>query len=430
MKNFLHLFVLATFIAICLSAGNLYSQSVTISGEIRPRYEYRHGYKTLFPDGSSSANFISQRTRLNLFYGSETFKFGLVLQNVRVWGDVPQLNSSDVYGTALHQAWGEVIFSKEFAFKIGRQEISYDDQRILGNVDWMQQARSHDAAIIKYRSNKSTKIDIGFAYNAQGETLYNTEYLIDNYKTFQYIWFSDEFNKVNLSLLFLNNGMPFNESRNSQAVVFSQTYGGRFVYKSTPLSYNASLYYQGGKNKYDKALSAGYIAADVSYSLPSEFTFGLSGEYLSGTSSKDQILGHSDYSFKPFYGTNHKFNGWMDYFYVGSYMYGNGLFDISLPLTKKTDKFTFNLIPHYFLAAAKVSQEQTDETWKDFSNNLGAEIDFSVNYNFSEDLNISGGYSQMIATETLSILKGGNYKNTNNWAWLMFTFKPTFFSKH
>jgi hypothetical protein len=45
------------------------------------------------------------------------------------------------------------------------------------------------------------------------------------------------------------------------------------------------------------------------------------------------------------------------------------------------------------------------------------------------------GYSQMLATETMQALKyadnatGEFYKNNNNWAWVMLTFKPTFYSK-
>lgn len=428
MKKIFHLFVIVSILFL-FWGGNLNAQSLTFSGEIRPRYEFRHGYKTIIPDGNSAANFISQRTRLNLSYGSKMFKFGIALQNVRVWGDVPQLNSSDVYGTAIHQAWGEMIFSKKLAFKIGRQEISYDDQRIFGGVDWTQQARSHDAAIFKYRPNKTTEIDVGIAQNAQSETLYKTDYLVSNYKTFQYIWYHERFSKTGLSLLFLNNGMPYNELNKSQTVVYSQTYGGRFTYKSNPLKFNASFYYQGGRNKLDKTLSAEYAAAGVTYSLPSEFTFGLGGEYLSGTSSKEQALNQTDKSFKPFYGTNHKFDGWMDYFYVGNFMYSNGLFDVSLPLTQKVNKFTFKLIPHYFLAAAKVSALQGNQTWSDYRSTLGTEIDFSANYNFSKDVSVSGGYSQMVPTQTLQVLKGGNYKNSNNWAWLMLTFKPTFFSK-
>jgi hypothetical protein len=48
-------------------------------------------------------------------------------------------------------------------------------------------------------------------------------------------------------------------------------------------------------------------------------------------------------------------------------------------------------------------------------------------YSISKEVNVSAGYSQMFGTETLQAIKGGNYQNTQNWAWLMFTFTPTFF---
>ncbi len=422
--KFLSLLLIFTFVI-----GSSFAQTVNISGQIRPRYEYRHGYKTLTPDGFKAANFISQRTRLNAFYGNKYFKFGLVLQNVRVWGDVPQLNSSDINGTAIHEAWGEILFSNKFAVKVGRQEISYDDQRIFGSVNWAQQARSHDAFIFKIKPSNTSKLDIGFAYNSSKASLFNIDYNVNNYKTFQYIWYHSKFKHLGLSLLFLNNGMAYNNIGNGQEVVYSQTLGGRVTYKKESLKLNSAFYYQGGKNKFNRSLSAIYYTANISYSLSSSFSLGIGTEYLSGTSSKNQTPTFTDHSFKPLYGTNHKFNGWMDYFYVGSYMYNNGLVDFNLPLIYKVNKTIFKLIPHYYAAAAKVSVKQSNGTWKDYNNNLGAEIDFSVGYHFSKTVIISGGYSQMFATKTMQALKGGNYQNTNNWAWLMLTFKPTFFSK-
>ncbi len=428
MKKFINLFVMA-FAVFFFASETSYAQSVLLSGEVRPRYEFRHGYKTIIPDSTKAANFISQRTRFNVFYASKYFKLGVVIQDISVWGDVPQLNNSDVNGFSLHQAWGEVIFSKKLSVKLGRQEISYDDQRIFGSVGWTQQARSHDAAIIKYRPSKSEKIDVGFAYNANGESLFKTDYMVNNYQTFQYIWYHGQFHKTGISFLMLNNGMPFKKGTNSQKVVYSQTIGSRVTFKKDALNFNVDFYYQGGKNKFDHALSASYFSANVSYTLPKNFTLGIGGEYLSGTSSKDQSLENTDHSFKPFYGTNHKFDGWMDYFYVGSYMYNNGLIDINLPLIQKIQKLTLKLIPHYYIAAAKVSVKQMDGTWKGYNNALGAEIDFAASFNLSKGMIISGGYSQMIANETMEALKGGNYQNANNWAWLMFTFKPVFFNK-
>jgi len=407
-------------------------QDINISGELRPRFEFRNGYKTLMPDGNDPASFISQRTRLNAYYGSTKFNAMLSLQDVRVWGDVKQLNTSDVNGTSIHEAWGEAIFSDKFSIKVGRQEIIYDDHRIFGSVGWAQQARSHDAAILKFKPSSEHRIDIGLAYNADGETLFKTDYTVNSYKTFQYIWYHGTFNKFGVSFLALNNGMAYMKETpadTTQKIAYSQTLGPRITYKDDAISFNAAFYYQGGKNKFDNSLSAMYFSANFAYSISKKINIGIGGEYLSGTSSKDKATGGDDGSFKPFYGTNHKFNGWMDYFYVGSYMYDNGLIDINLPIVMKVEKFTFKLIPHYFAAAAKVAVLQpTTNTWKEYGSGLGTEIDFTVSYALSKSMIISGGYSQMFATETMQVLKGGNYENANNWAWIMLSFKPTFYS--
>jgi hypothetical protein len=49
---------------LCLGiASTLYAQELELSTELRPRFEYRHGYKTLIPDDVDAAMFVSQRTR-------------------------------------------------------------------------------------------------------------------------------------------------------------------------------------------------------------------------------------------------------------------------------------------------------------------------------------------------------------------------------
>lgn len=422
--------IVISFFSICF-IGRALAQDVNISGEIRPRFEYRKGYKTLMSDTEEPASFISQRTRLNASYGDKLFRSKLVLQNVRVWGDVAQLNSSDINGIAIHEAWGEVLFSDKLSLKVGRQEIVYDDQRIFGSVGWAQQARSHDAAIIKYTLSGKHLFDIGIAYNASSESLYKTDYELDSYKSFQYLYYMGKLTSIDLSFLVLNNGMAYMKETitgTTQEIAYSQTMGSRVSYNGNEFSANASFYVQSGKNKSNKSLSALYLIANLNYNITGKFNIGLGTEYLSGTSSKNQENPNkNDRSFKPYYGTNHKFNGWMDYFYVGSYMYSNGLIDIYVPLTLKVKKLTFKLIPHNFMASAKVADLQTDGTWKDHNNGLGQEIDFTVQYPISKSMNISAGYSQMFATESMRVLKGGNSENTNNWAWLMFTFNPIFF---
>ena len=59
---------------------------------------------------------------------------------------------------------------------------------------------------------------------------------------------------------------------------------------------------------------------------------------------------------------------------------------------------------------------------------LGTEIDAFFAYTLSKEVNIQGGYSQMMAGATMEIIKGGSKDQVSNCAWLMGTFKPTLFS--
>lgn len=443
MKKHLYLlFFIGIFTAF---AVDVMAQAVKISAEVRPRYEYRHGYKTLFPDDFNPASFVSQRTRLNGYFANDIFKAYVSFQDVRVWGDVSQLNKADVNGLSVHEAWAQLKIAKFLQLKVGRMEIIYDDHRIFGSVGWAQQARSHDAAVLKFKFADNHKMDFGFAINAMGESLYRLDYDNSNYKSIQWLHYHGDFGKSGLSVLFLNNGLAYDgnpdTARFEEKIAYSQTFGARYTFKGEKVKFNVAAYYQGGKNKANKDLAALYFAGDVSFYLVKAFTFGIGGEYLSGTSTKDKAdASKKDQSFSPFYGTNHKFNGWMDYFYVGSHAGNVGLIDIYLPLKVTIKKVSLALIPHYFMSAATVSTQVADEgrgvnSWKDYGSALGTELDFVVKYTINKSVNIQGGYSQMFATETMQVVKysstpGGDYfKNTNNWAWIMLTFKPTLFSK-
>jgi hypothetical protein len=439
MNKFFSYFL--TLGVLLLTGINVLAQTVQISAEIRPRYEFRHGYKTLVPDDAKAANFISQRTRLNAFFGNKNFKAFISLQDVRVWGDVDQLNVKDVNGFGVHEAWGDIRISDHFSLKIGRQEVSYDDQRMFGAVGWTQQARSHDAALLKFSVNDDHSMEAGLGYNAMSESLFREDYTRTNYKTIQWLHYHGNFNNSGLSLLFLNNGLAYDNdpdpSITEEKISYSQTIGGRYNVGINQVKADASFYFQGGKNRARKDLRAYYFSANVTYQATGKFNIGAGTEILSGTTTVDQNLpDQTDHSFSPFYGTNHKFNGWMDYFYVGNYAGQNGLIDIYVPLVIIVKKWNFALRPHYFIAAAKVSTlDQDNQPLMDYGNGLGAEIDLQVQYILSESVSFMGGYSQMLATETMQVVKypeipsGEYYKNSNNWAWLMVTFKPTFFSK-
>ncbi len=408
------------FACIGMLSHTIFAQEFGMDLQLRPRAEYRHGFKTLIPDDVDAATFVSQRSRLNFKYGSEKLNAYISLQNVRVWGDVNTLSANDVNGTAIHEAWASFKLDSQFTFKMGRQEIIYDDSRIFGNVDWAQAGRSHDAFIATFQPNAKNRLDIGLALNEQDETLFQKDYDVNNYKAFQYAWYHTSLDNVNLSLLALNTGFTY-KSDGKQEVDYNQTFGAFASFGKNQLKADASIYFQTGKIA-DRSLSAYNLAGNVYYQVASEFTVGLGAELLSGTdmdANSDKLN-----SFNPLFGTNHKFNGWMDYFYVANHINSVGLLDISVPLKYQKEKVTLQLVPHLFSAAANV----VDNLGNKQDNYLGTEIDFSFGYKIADNIDFQLGYSHMFATESMQVLKGGNHKNTNNWAWAMFVFKPNLFT--
>lgn len=397
-----------------------FAQEFEANLEMRPQLEYRHGYKTLIPDEVEAAVFVSQRFRLNFNYKSEILKAYMSLQNVRVWGDVNTLSAKDKNGTSIHEAWASVLLNPQFSLKMGRQEIVYDDSRIFGNVDWAQAGRSHDAFIATYEPNANNRLDLGLALNEEDETLFKTDYDVNNYKSFQYLWYHTAIDEIKLSLLALNTGFTFDDN-GEQKVDYNQTLGTFVSYGKNQLRADASFYLQTGKIA-NRHLSAFNLAGNLHYQVSSEFNIGIGAEYLSGT---DMNATSSDNnSFNPLFGTNHKFNGWMDYFYVGTHINSVGLLDVNLPLKYQNEKLTLQLVPHVFSSAATI----VDNSGNEKNAYLGTEIDFSVGYKIADNILFQVGYSQMFASDSMEVLKDGNKSNTNNWAWAQFVFKPKLFS--
>lgn len=390
-----------------ISFTQLSSAQFSLSGEFRPRTEMSHGYKSLAMEDQDLSTVTAQRTRLNFGFTNEFIKTKLVLQDVRRWGSQRQLVTNEDFATSVHEAWAEVLFTPEFSLKAGRQELVYDDHRIFGSVGWAHQARSHDVAVFKYEGD--VKLHFGIAHH-ENSNLTNSEYDgPDAYKDMQYIWFNNAWEKTSLSLLFLNNGVPVMEG-SDQETKYSQTIGGRLATKLESVKLASNLYYQGGKHASGKNISALNFMIEASTGA---FTAGF--EHLSGTDYNES----SDMnSFTPFYGTNHKFNGFMDYFYVGNHGGSVGLNDIYLKYKYTKDKFGFDAHIHYFGAAADVAP--------DADKYLGTEIDLSASWAVKPMAKISVGLSRMFAGDSMELLKGGDADAGHYWGYVMLSVTPSF----
>ena len=85
-----------------------------------------------------------------------------------------------------------------------------------------------------------------------------------------------------------------------------------------------------------------------------------------------------------------------------------------------------------------VAAVNSGKNWKDLripamSSNLGTELDFYFGFNLVKGVAVKGGYSHLLPSETLSVIKGvtdakgnGRTDQISNWGWLMVIVKPTF----
>ena len=74
-------------VILSLIIQTIYAQ-FTISAELRPRGEDRHGYSTILSEDEDPAFFVAQRTRLNAQHKTEKLEKFVSFQNVCVWGDI------------------------------------------------------------------------------------------------------------------------------------------------------------------------------------------------------------------------------------------------------------------------------------------------------------------------------------------------------
>jgi hypothetical protein len=307
-KNVLNQYTIAFFL-LFISCFNAYTASaqLTVSGQLRSRAELRDGYGTLNLNANKSAAFVSQRTRLIFDFKSNRLIFHTTFQDVRLWGqDASTVSSADGNKLELHEAWAEIILSNTkdtsfkkspfdyFALRIGRQELVYDDERLLGNLDWVQQGRRHDAIVFKM-INKGWQADLGAAFNQNTDAInYNgtfytpanvpaiikdskgnlvvtpagfiplingsgyssktgnpvflnppgTNALNQNYKALQYLYVSKKIDKTKISCLFLTDQFGkyiLDSVKNVSGTDVGYVYGRHFNQTGINLRYTTGL---------------------------------------------------------------------------------------------------------------------------------------------------------------------------------------------
>ncbi|RKR14260.1 alginate export protein [Maribacter vaceletii] len=391
-----------------------YSQFI-LEGEFRPRAEY-FGNGGNFTGGTFPAQTATDadegfirttvRAAITAKYTAETYTVFTSFQEVFAFGDRPQIATNSNGNFRVQEAWADLKLGASSSFKVGRQPLSYDDQRILGGLGWAQQARTHDAAVYKYKKNKFS-LDLGGALNTTADEVYNTSALF-SYRDMVFLRANTKGEKLNFSFLGLVN--TFQDSNvdgdDKSSLV---TAGVHADYKAKALSLGANLFLQQGQRIGGVDVKGALLASlSAKYKVSDKLTLGAGFETISGR--KDDSA-----AFFPLYGTNHAFNGLMDRFYVGNHGNAGGLNDFQVSLATKISGLAVSLTGHSF-------SEVEDVNGFD-GKGLGTELDLVIAKQFKE-FKLVGGYSHFFEPSEIADTPG--VKSTQNWAWAMLIIKPKF----
>ena len=408
MRGLLTGLLLATTAATAMA---LTPDSLTFDAQLRTRAEYRNG--ALYPlyDDESAATFVNQRTRLSVQYDHDLLTVRASAQHTGVWGQDPQVDKKG--RLALNEAWAKLRFGEDFFVQLGRQQLSYDDERLLGASDWNVVGAWHDALRVGYEQGRH-KAHVIVALNQNDEQFRQVYYDAtagQPYKSMQALWYHLDAGQllpapVEVSLMFINLGRENGTLQpNKSDIKYMQTFGGyASIIPFDQLKITGTAYLQRGN-----ATKARMAALEATYILTPEWKVSAGYDYLSGDNNSDD----TNSAFTPLYGTHHKFYGAMDYFYATSLsaqVKPIGLQDLHVSLTTTAlPRTSVQADYHYFATGTHVDGAFLG---------LGHEVDTKLSFDLMNHVSLSAGYSFMLGQHTMDIIKGGNHSRWQDWGWV------------
>lgn len=406
------------------------SPSLTVDLEVRPRLEFRSGFKTPLQHGQDPAVFVEQRSRVHLNYTTAPIMVRLVAQDVRIWGNQNSIYKSEANLINMYEAWAQYAFDGAWAVRFGRMELDYDNARFLGNLDWAQQGRSHDAVVIRYHNGSTGwSANLGATWNQAnvtepGKLSGNFYPLSGNNKTMQFVWLNRKFETGAVSVLLHNDA----RQRADTTIHFMQTLGINGFHQVGETTLRGEAYLQTGADGMGNDVSAYLLGFEVNRAFDArQLALGVD---ISSGSKRDATTNNA---FNPLYGTNHKFYGFMDYFHVGNaFRQPGGTFDVGL--INVFQKLSWNLDArsnlgvhvHQFVAPVDIF----DATGNVMSSYLGTEMDIMFTWRPTPVAAFTFAYSVMVQTDTMNRIKSStNAKDLQQWAFVMLLVRPRVLSQ-
>ena len=303
-----------TVAGICISfflsgQSNEPNAYFTLGIEYRPRTELRYGYRKLPTVNAQPAFFTSHRARLNIGYESEKINFFISMQDIRLWGEEA---TRDRFGELqIFEFYVMPQINDHWSMKIGRQRLSFDDERFFAQNDWRQASGKHDGINIIYRS-PSIHFDWFTAFNQSNMGNFGTFYQpgFEGYKFLTAHLMTWDINSKStlISTIFADG---YQGTTPVKKTYFKSTIGLKFKQAiGSTTSFSASLFSQTGKLPSGQKIRAWFYDTEFLQPISTNYQLRAGVQYFSGGNSPTDEFSNS---FLAQYGAFHKFNGRMDY---------------------------------------------------------------------------------------------------------------------
>ena len=390
-----------SFLSALLIAGAslpLHAQDITLGGQVRPRFEYRE------PAGNGDDGATSMRVRVHLSALLErNVRVFIQLQDVRFFGEETNtLGDFSADNLDLHQGYLELNHGGDagFALRVGRQEVNFGGQRLVGAVGWTQQARSFDGALGRYDWAEGSVNFFGFKTGeATSAAVSEDSEFSGAYAQFRGV------GGGNLELYgFFRRDLapttdPTADTKEGTAGVRIDGQGGKVKYRFE------GTYQFGDRDGVD--VEAFMFGGRLGFVLSPKVTVTAWYDFLSGD---DDPADGTVKVFDTLFPTNHKFYGLADLFLnIPVHTGGLGLQDIALKgAFKLRDDLNLGIDLHQFLFAKEAAGN---------IRRIGEEIDVTLSHRYAPNLLIQAGYSYVVQGTGFRDL--GSLSEDMQWAYLM-----------
>lgn len=381
---------------------------IEFGGEIRIRPEVREDDLNNSIRGVDSH--IEQRVRFNVKARlNDDLTAFIQFQDSRVWGEEVLFSLRD-QGVDLHQAYIDVnrFLTDDLSLRIGRQELSYGDERLVGAFDWNNVGRSFDAIKAVY-AKKSWSADL---FAARTLNFRNVRFLIpgeeDNdffrpppYEDFYgaYLkFFNDDPNrKLELYSFLLRDTFILLDRFGRTDSTNIYTTGTR-----QELKFGGGFHYVG-----EVAFQTGHVgpsnhrAVALATRVSKRFNFDRSPrvafEYDFATGDGDLLDGRSR-EFIPLFPDNHRHHGYIDFIgwrNIHDFRLSFGFNPVSrLDFDADYHRFYLHKGDGQWLSAFGVPLGF--DRFADSTREIGQELDLTVSFPYKEHIEIVGGYSVFV----------------------------------